>query len=186
MSTIKSSNEHLTFNADSTAKEIRFQADGTQKASISSAGLFTSTTIDATVLTGALPAISGASLTNLPSTSTADILTATTIQKTATSNIGLGANAVDSITTGDYNVGLGANALTACTTGANTTAVGYAALTSLTSAQDVTAVGFKALYSNTTGGSNTYKCIPIRAVDVALVAFQSNIAVSRIYDVCLK
>mgnify|MGYP001403341218 CR=1 FL=1 len=44
MSTIKSSNEHLTFNADGTAKEIRFQADGTQKASISSAGAFTATT----------------------------------------------------------------------------------------------------------------------------------------------
>ena len=67
MSTIKSSNEHLTFNADGTSKEIRFQANGTQKASISSAGLFTSTTIDATKLTGDLPAISGASLTNLPS-----------------------------------------------------------------------------------------------------------------------
>ena len=66
MSTIKSSNEHLTFNADGTSKEIRFQANGTQKASISSAGLFTSTTIDATKLTGALPAISGASLTGLP------------------------------------------------------------------------------------------------------------------------
>ncbi len=37
MSTIKSSNEHLTFNADGSAKEIRFQANGTQKASISSA-----------------------------------------------------------------------------------------------------------------------------------------------------
>ena len=82
MSTIKSSNEHLTFNADGSAKEIRFQANGTQKASISSAGLFTSTTIDATVLagniadaripaltasklTGALPAISGANLTGI-------------------------------------------------------------------------------------------------------------------------
>ena len=52
MSTIKSSNEHLTFNADGSAKNILFQANGTQKASISSAGLFTSTTIDATVLTG--------------------------------------------------------------------------------------------------------------------------------------
>jgi hypothetical protein len=55
MSTIKSSNEHLTFNADGTSKEIRFQANGTQKASISSAGLFTSTTIDATKLTGTIP-----------------------------------------------------------------------------------------------------------------------------------
>ena len=82
MSTIKSSNEHLTFNADGSAKEIRFQANGTQKASISSAGLFTSTTIDATVLagniddaripaltaaklTGALPAIDGSNLTGI-------------------------------------------------------------------------------------------------------------------------
>ena len=82
MSTIKSSNEHLTFNADGTSKEIRFQANGTQKASISSAGLFTSTTIDATVLagniadaripaltasklTGALPAIDGSNLTGI-------------------------------------------------------------------------------------------------------------------------
>ena len=68
MSTVTSSNEHLTFNADGSSKNILFQANGTQKASISSAGLFTSTTIDATVLTGTLPAISGANLTNLPAT----------------------------------------------------------------------------------------------------------------------
>ena len=65
MSTIKSADEHLTFNADGSSKNILFQADGVQKASISSAGLFTSTTIDATALTGNLPAISGASLTGL-------------------------------------------------------------------------------------------------------------------------
>ena len=68
MSTVKSSNEHLTFNADGTAKNILFQSNGTQKASISSAGLFTSTTIDATVLTGNLPALNGSALTNLPIT----------------------------------------------------------------------------------------------------------------------
>ena len=67
MSTIKSSNEHLTLNADGSSKDIKFQANGVEKASISSAGAFTSTTIDATKLTGDLPAISGASLTNLPS-----------------------------------------------------------------------------------------------------------------------
>ena len=65
MSTIKSADEHLTFNADGSSKNILFQADGVQKASISSAGLFTSTTIDATALTGNLPAISGASLTGI-------------------------------------------------------------------------------------------------------------------------
>ena len=65
MSTIKSSNEHLTINADGSGKSVKFQANGVEKASISSAGAFTSTTIDATKLTGTLPAISGASLTNV-------------------------------------------------------------------------------------------------------------------------
>jgi hypothetical protein len=66
MSTIKSSDEHLTLNADGASKDIKFQANGVEKASISSAGAFTSTTIDATALTGNLPAISAASLTNIP------------------------------------------------------------------------------------------------------------------------
>jgi len=75
MSTIKSSNEHLTLNADGSSKDIKFQANGVQKASISSAGLFTSTTIDATKLTGdvpdasfpsTLPAASAANLTAIP------------------------------------------------------------------------------------------------------------------------
>jgi hypothetical protein len=70
MSTIKSSDEHLTLNADGSSKDIKFQANGVEKASISSAGAFTSTTIDATKLTGNLPAISGASLTSLPADST--------------------------------------------------------------------------------------------------------------------
>jgi len=67
MSTIKSSNEHLTLNADGSSKDIKFQANGVEKASISSAGAFTSTTIDATKLTGDLPAISGANLTGVSS-----------------------------------------------------------------------------------------------------------------------
>ena len=67
MSTIKSSDEHLTLNADGSSKDIKFQANGVEKASISSSGAFTSTTIDATKLTGDLPAISGASLTGIAS-----------------------------------------------------------------------------------------------------------------------
>ena len=69
MSTIKSSSEHLTLNADGASKDIKFQANGVEKASISSAGAFTSTTIDATALTGALPAIDGSSLTGVAPTS---------------------------------------------------------------------------------------------------------------------
>jgi len=65
MSTIKSSSDHIVINADGASKDIKFQANGVEKASISSAGAFTSTTIDATVLTGDLPVISGANLTGL-------------------------------------------------------------------------------------------------------------------------
>jgi len=82
MSTIKSSDEHLTLNADGSSKDIKFQANGVEKASISSSGAFTSTTIDATKLTGNLPAISGASLTGvLPlagGTLTGDLLVTST------------------------------------------------------------------------------------------------------------
>jgi len=34
MSTIKSSSEHLTLNADGASKDIKFQANGVEKASI--------------------------------------------------------------------------------------------------------------------------------------------------------
>ena len=70
MSTIGSNSEDLILNADGGSSTIKLKINGTEKASVSSAGAFTSTTIDATKLTGALPAISGASLTNLPADST--------------------------------------------------------------------------------------------------------------------
>jgi len=61
MSTIKSSDEHLTLNADGSSKDIKFQSNGVEKASISSTGVMTATSF----------AGSGANLTNLPS-ATAD------------------------------------------------------------------------------------------------------------------
>ncbi len=44
MSTIKSSNEHLTLNADGTSKDIKFQANGVEVGSLSSSGVMTATT----------------------------------------------------------------------------------------------------------------------------------------------
>jgi len=55
MSTIKSSNEHLTINADGSSKDIKFQANGVEKGSLSSAGVMTATSF----------AGSGAALTGL-------------------------------------------------------------------------------------------------------------------------
>jgi hypothetical protein len=64
VSTIKSSAEDLTLNADG-SNEIKFQINAVEKASINSSGLLTSTTIDATALTGNLPAIDGSNLTGI-------------------------------------------------------------------------------------------------------------------------
>jgi hypothetical protein len=68
MAIIKSDSADLTINADGASSNLKLQIDGVEKASISSAGAFTSTTIDATALTGALPAIDGANLTGVAPT----------------------------------------------------------------------------------------------------------------------
>ena len=70
MSTIASNAEDLILNADGGSSTVKIKINGTEKASISSAGAFTSTTIDATALTGALPAIDGSSLTGAGPTHT--------------------------------------------------------------------------------------------------------------------
>ena len=87
MSTIKSSDEHLTLNADGTSKDIKFQANGVEKASISSSGAFTSTTIDATKLTGTIP--------NFTSTGIDDNADATAITISSAEQVGIGATSPD-------------------------------------------------------------------------------------------
>jgi len=82
MSTIKSSDEHLTLNADGSSKDIKFQANGVEKASISSSGAFTSTTIDATKLTGTIP--------NFTSTGIDDNADATAITIDSSERVGIG------------------------------------------------------------------------------------------------
>ena len=61
-----------TFAADNNATKLIFKTaaseTATEKASLSSAGLFTATSIDATVLTGDLPAIDGSALTGISET----------------------------------------------------------------------------------------------------------------------
>jgi len=66
MSKVSSSSSDLTLNCDGGSSSLKIQIDGTEKASISSAGLFTSTSIDATKLTGNLPALNASSLTSVP------------------------------------------------------------------------------------------------------------------------
>ena len=76
MSTIKSSAENLTLNADGANNDIKFQSNGVEVGSLTEAGVLTATSfagsgasltaLPAANLTGTLPAIDGAALTNLP------------------------------------------------------------------------------------------------------------------------
>ena len=77
MSTLKSSAENLTLNADGSNNDIIFQSNGSNIATLDQAGLLTATTfagsgasltaLPAANITGTLPAISGANLTGLTS-----------------------------------------------------------------------------------------------------------------------
>ena len=60
----------------------------------------------------------------------------------ATSNLGIGSTAMDSVTTGDYNVGLGDNAGTAITTGNYNTHIGHNAGTGQSTADSNTFIGY--------------------------------------------
>ena len=75
MSTLKSSAEDLTLNADGSGNDIIFQSNGSNVATLDQAGLLTATTfagsaasltaIPAANITGTLPAIDGSSLTGI-------------------------------------------------------------------------------------------------------------------------
>jgi len=92
MSTIKSSDEHLTLNADGSSKDIKFQANGVEKASISSAGnLALSGTVD-----GVDIATRDAILTSTTTTAGAALPKA---GGTITGTVTVSANAVGTVTT---------------------------------------------------------------------------------------
>jgi hypothetical protein len=74
---------------------------------------------------------------------------------TASGNLALGLNALQSLTTGNQNIALGYEAMNSSTTAAADTAVGIGALEYNTMGQEDTAVGYGALNSNTTGYYNT-------------------------------
>jgi hypothetical protein len=80
MSTIKSSDEHLTLNADGSSKDIKFQANGVEKASISSTGVMTATSF----------AGSGANLTGVGVDGISSSADATAITIDSSENVGIG------------------------------------------------------------------------------------------------
>ena len=152
MSTIKSSDEHLTLNADGSSKDIKFQANGVEKASISSAGAFTSTTIDATALTGDLPAISGANLTGLSASDSTKLpLAGGTLTGKIYPTVGIGTGGMQSDYTNTFG---GSNSV-----GEFLSSHAYKAATSLRYAASASSNGTVVFYMGTqasmSGGSNT-------------------------------
>ena len=100
MSTIKSSAENLTLNADGANNDIIFQSNGSNVATLDQAGLFTATSfagsgasltaLPAAQLTGTLPAISGANLTGVGVAGITSSADATAITIDSAENVGLG------------------------------------------------------------------------------------------------
>ncbi len=90
MSNINSSADHLTLNADGVGKDVKFNCNGVEKASIDSSGNFTSTSIDATKLSGTVPNFTSTGIDdNATSTAiTIDASGAVGIQNTAPNNAG--------------------------------------------------------------------------------------------------
>ena len=100
---------------------------------------------------------------NLGSVTTADInggtidgvtsFNGTVIITSATNNLGIGVDVLNTIGTGDYNVAFGDRALYDLDTGINNTAIGYNAAQN-TEADENTVVGYQALNTNISGDAN--------------------------------
>tara|TARA_B100001113_G_scaffold105418_2_gene85478 strand:+ start:2138 stop:3235 length:1098 start_codon:yes stop_codon:yes gene_type:complete len=124
--------------------------------------------VDASNLTGTLPAISGVNLTNIPagqltgtvadariSTLTASKLTGALPAIDGSNLTGLSAGGVSDNSTGADSFGLGPNALNSETSGNYNTALGDDALTDLTSGQFNTGIGAAAGKKILDGSQNT-------------------------------
>ena len=86
MSTIKSSDEHLTINADGSGNDIKFQSNGTEVASISDGGVVTATSFSG----------SGANLTGVGVDGISSSADATAITIDSSERVGIGTTSPDS------------------------------------------------------------------------------------------
>ena len=101
---------------------------------------------------------------------------------TATSNLGLGSTALDSLsaTNGNYNVAVGVNAATALTTGDDNIAVGYAALDAMVTGERNIAIGSDALGGMTDTGGSCDDNIAIGNDALLVAGASSNVSHSNI------
>jgi hypothetical protein len=76
------------------------------------------------------------------------------LQSTAINNVGVGSEALASLTSGARNTAIGRNALNACSTGLDNTGIGHSALSSITFGSYNAAVGSASLQNCTQGMSN--------------------------------
>jgi len=78
----------------------------------------------------------------------------TEIVTSATNNLGIGVDALNTIGTGDYNVAFGDRALYGLGTGISNTAIGYNSAQNTTEGDENTVVGYQALNTNISGDGN--------------------------------
>tara|TARA_R110002020_G_scaffold229388_3_gene440141 strand:- start:222 stop:1316 length:1095 start_codon:yes stop_codon:yes gene_type:complete len=135
--------------------KIQGHASGTGILTVTAPNTSTDRTITLPDATGTLLNSDGdgSSLTGITSVTALSGLS-DAVGTVATHNLGLGENALDSLTSGgNYNVAVGKNALTAVSTGDFNVAVGFEAGAGIATTSANTAVGTYALYG-TTGAHN--------------------------------
>jgi hypothetical protein len=161
MSTIKSDSADLTLNCDGASSSLKIQIDGTEKASISSAGLFSSTSIDSTKLVGALPILDGSALTGTGSPSITDNGNATAITINSSEQVGIGGShspdtplhvKIDNNNTLNISNGDAARYYGAKIENTNSTQWAMAPLAFRVAGADSLIIGFKDSASANTGG----------------------------------
>ena len=102
MSTIKSSDEHLTLNADGSSKDIKFQANGVEVGSLSSSGVMTATTFTGSATDSTKLPLAGGTMTgNLLVESSASANTVVRSKGTAADGYRHGFEAVNGHTGGE-------------------------------------------------------------------------------------
>jgi len=153
MSTIKSDNSDLTINASGTSKDIKFQADGTEVASISNTGILTATSFVG----------DGSTLSNVGVDGIVSTANATAITIDSNENVGIGVTPEISTNT----TGLYVGSRTAVVNWGNGSYFPHNAYESSSSwkYRDTAAAG---IYSRNNNGDHVFEVAPSGTADAAI------------------
>jgi hypothetical protein len=118
------------------------------------ADTLTATTLKSTVVTSSLTSVGTLGALTVTGAIAGGTINGTEIVTSATNNLGIGVDVLNTIGTGDYNVAFGDRALYDLDTGITNTAIGYNSAQNTTEGDENTVVGYQALNTNISGDAN--------------------------------